>query len=87
MRLSPDTAIISRDKLINYILNPDHEEGHSKAQFLKTIGYHQSNWQLLKKALREQHLSLAAIAGKSSPYGKKFEITGKLMGPTGKKEK
>ena len=87
MKLSPKTAIISRNKLIDYILNPDHYEGGSKARFLKEIGYDQSNWQLLAKDLREQHLLFKAIPGKSSPYGEKFEITGELVGPTGIKRR
>jgi len=87
MKLSKYTTIIAPDKLIDYILNPNHYEGSSKAKFLSELGYDQSNWQVLEKDLREQFLSLDTIPGKSSSYGDKFEIIGDIIGPNGKRRK
>lgn len=84
MKLSKETTVISPEKLINYILNQNHNEGSSKALFLKEIGYDQLNWEILENDLREQHLSHEAVAGKPSPFGKKFEIVAPIIGPNGK---
>ncbi len=51
--------------------------------FLKEIGYDRSNWEIFEYDLREQHLTLEAIPGKSSPFGEKFEITAPIIGPNG----
>ena len=83
MKLSKETTVISPDKLLNYVLNLHHNEGSSKALFLKEIGYDRSNWEILENDLREQHLTLEAIPGKSSPFGEKFEITAPIIGPNG----
>jgi len=87
MKLSQKRTIIASGKLINYVLNPNHYEGSSKAQFLKEIGYDQSNWQLLDRDLREQHLLLEANPGKSSLYGNKYEIIGSIVGPNGEQRR
>jgi len=83
MKLSRETTVISPDKLINYVLNLHHNEGGSKALFLREIGYNQSNWEILENDLREQHLKSEATPGKSSPFGQKFEITAPIIGPNG----
>lgn len=85
MKLSVETTIIAPEKLYDYVLNPLHPDGKSKARFLQEIGYDQAHWQLLEKDLREQHLSIEADHGKESPYGRKYEIVAPLVGPNGKK--
>lgn len=85
MKLSPKTTIIAPEKLRDYVLNLAHSDGESKARFLGEIGYDQTNWQILEKDLREQHLTIAATPGKKSIYGMKFEIVAPLVGPNGEK--
>lgn len=70
--------------MIDYVLNPRHDEGSSKAWFLKEIGYDQLNWEVLEIDLREQHLSREATPRKASPYGEKYEIVAPIKGPIGK---
>ncbi|MCI0603133.1 C50 family peptidase [bacterium] len=83
MKLSSETTIISQEKLRDYILNPSNPDGRSKARFLEEIGYQQKDWQGLEADLRVQHLSTAASTGRSSEYGKKYEIVAPLTGPNG----
>lgn len=87
MKLSEESTIIAPEKLYEYILNPFHPDGKSKAQFLQEIGYDQAHWQLLEKDLREQHLSIEADRGKESNYGQKYEIVAPLAGPNGKEHR
>jgi hypothetical protein len=76
-----DRAIISRGKIVEYLLNLDHPDGGSKAAVLAHAGFSAERPDELELALRIQHLSLAANRGKPSAYGEKYEIVGPLAGP------
>jgi hypothetical protein len=76
-------AIISREKIVQYLLNLDHPEGGSKAAVLAHAGFSLERPEELERDLRVQHLSLDAQRGKASPYGEKYEIVGPLAGPGG----
>lgn len=83
MQLSQTTTIITPEKLRDYVLNPSGLEGESKARFLGEIGQQQSNWQVLERDLRQQHLAYEALPGKKSIYGSKYKILAPLIGPNG----
>jgi hypothetical protein len=83
VQLSPQTTIIAREKLHDYVLNFANQDGAAKARFLEEIGYTQKNWQILETDLRMQHLSQEARPGKKSGYGEKYEIVAPLVGPNG----
>jgi hypothetical protein len=79
-----DSAIISREKIVRYLLNIDHPDGGSKAALLARVGFSADRPQVLENALREQHLTAEARLGKPSTYGDKFEIVSPLAGPAGR---
>lgn len=83
MKLSIKTTFIPPEKLRDYVLNPAHDEGKSKARFLREMGYEQTQWQRLANDLKEQHLPAEARPGKKSIYGVKYEIVEPLTGPNG----
>lgn len=78
-----DRALISTEKIVQYLLNYDHPDGASKARVLAHAGFDREHPQVLELALREQHLTCEARRGKPSPFGEKYEITRLLTGPTG----
>ena len=47
-----DKAIISSEKLRDYILSPIHSIGRFKAAFFKKLGYSAENWKILEQDLR-----------------------------------
>jgi hypothetical protein len=79
-----DAAVISREKIVQYLLNLDHPDGRSKAALLGHAGFSADRPEELEQALRAQHLSLAAKKGKLSAYGEKYEVVGPLAGPRGR---
>ena len=85
MKLLPDKANIDSRKLHDYLLNPAHPEGATKAQYLNEMGYNQENYHILEDDLRNQHLICDVKPGKVSIYGIKYEIVAPLVGPNGKK--
>ena len=82
-RLSAVTAIVPEEKLRDYVLSPTHPDGKAKADYLARIGYSQERWQQLEGDLRIQHLILEAKPGRVTPWGRKYEILGPLIGPNG----
>ena len=85
MKLLPEKTNIDPRKLRDYLLNPAHPEGATKAQYLSEMGYNQENYHILEVDLRNQHLTCDVQPGKVSIYGIKYEIVAPLVGPNGKK--
>ena len=50
-------AVIEKSKIVDYLLNRDHQKGGNKANFLLKNGYTQANWQQLADDLKIYHLS------------------------------
>ena len=85
MRLpQADEAIISAEKLRNYLLSGEHPVGRFKAVFFRSLGYSANDWPALEADLRAQHLPLDATEGEPSRYGRRFTIRGPLTGPSGR---
>jgi hypothetical protein len=79
-----DKAIISPEKLREYLLSPLHPVGRFKASYFKELGYSTENWETLQDDLRKQAISDNAVEIEGFPYGRKFVITGSLMTPSSK---
>jgi len=79
-----DRAIIDAEKLRDYLLSPSHPVGRFKAAFFASLGYTQANWTKFWIDLRRQHLTKDAVFRHEISHGKKYEIRGKIEGPTGK---
>jgi hypothetical protein len=78
-----DRALISEEKIVEYLLNIDHPDGGPKARVLAHAGFDVSRPQELAEALKQQHLSQDARPGRRSPFGIKYEVTESLNGPKG----
>ena len=46
-------AVVDREKITDYLLNPGHRYGASKARFFVQFGFHLDDWQELADALLE----------------------------------
>ena len=73
-----ENAIVTEDKLCDYLLNPSHPVGGPKAAWFASLGYTRENW----IELRDDLLAIAATCGdfvaKPSPYGVKYETVGDI---------
>ncbi len=79
-----DQAVITEDKLRNYLLNVNHRRGASKARLLLSMGYGPDAWQQLETDLRDQHLSLEVSEETDTEYGRSYAIVAPLRGPAGR---
>ncbi len=84
MRLpNADRVIVDREKVTEYLLNPAHRYGVSKARFFGQVGFELAAWEILAEALRE-HAHLHEVSKVSeSPFGPRYEIGGELRAPDG----
>ncbi len=77
-------AVIDAAKVRDYLLSPSHQVGRFQAQFFFALGYSQERWETLAADLRRHAAGGTAVAGEKSPYGQKFEVRGRLVGPSGR---
>ena len=78
-----EQALVAIEKLTDYLLNVDHPDGGPKARVLAHAGFRAEAPEEFEQALRQQHLTRDARLGKPSLFGRKYEITGRLTGPSG----
>src|SRR5437868_6618239 len=78
-------AVIPRDKLERYALNPDHDPGKHKARvFRSALGFEQNDWEVLcQRILAELPFHAAGFKGKT-PYGERYQVILPIAGLNGK---
>lgn len=80
-----EKAEIPDKKLLDYMLNPDHPKGGSKAVvFRNVLGYTKENAQDLASAFRKGLNSWKATERKPQKHGRPYEVKMLLSGPTGR---
>ena len=79
-----ENAVIAPEKLKDYLLNPTHKKGGTKARLLLALGYSADNWQRLETDLRAGHLGAEVVGESANDYGKCYEIVAPLQSPSGR---
>lgn len=75
---------ISERKVRQYLLNIDHREGRSKAQFFLAYGFSETDWQFLACALRCHPADNPVAAEEETEYGRKLIVRCQLRTPDGR---
>ncbi len=75
-----EQAFVAEEKIRDYLLNPQHPVGGSKAVWFASIGYTRDNWQELADDLVRLAREGDFIA-KPSPFGVKYEVSGEIGCP------
>lgn len=76
-------AYATRDKLVGYLLNSWHPDGHSKAAYFRNAGFVPEAWQGFAEALAEVGRNGLLVAVSVSGYGQRFMVDGNLRCPDG----
>ena len=77
-------AHIDPNKIINYVLNPNHPVGGNKARvFESALGFNQSNANQLMTQIQQLLPNSSAILGTKDPYGQRFTVDMRITGPNG----
>jgi hypothetical protein len=79
-----DSLIVEREKIVDYLLNPGHRYGASKAQFFAGFGFRVQEWEVLAEALREHGRTYDVKKTRETGFGPRFEVEGELIAADGR---
>ena len=78
-------AVVEREKVIGYLLNPAHRYGAAKARFFAAFGFRDAHWETLAKALREHGQKHPVTRARETGFGPRYEVDGPLEAPDGRR--
>ena len=81
---NPDKLVIEREKIANYLLNPEHRFGASKARFFTGFGFRIEEWERLATALREHGRRHEVARVRETGFGPRYVFEGELNTPSGR---
>ena len=86
MRLpNANKAVIERAKIADYLLNPAHRYGASKARFFTAFGFRIEKWERLAEALREHGCRHEVARVRETGFGSRYVVEGELNTLTGRR--
>ena len=77
-------SVIESSKIRDYLLSPSHPVGRFKSVVFTALGYTQDDWHILRDHLLKLAMTAQAKRGQFSEYGQKYEVSGQLVGPSGR---
>ena len=80
-----ELAIVEREKIADYLLNPAHPYGASKARFFAEFGFSAGAWPVLAAALREHGQAHEVARWRETGFGPRYEVEGELPAPDGRR--
>lgn len=81
MRIPANEAVIPREKLTQYLLEPRQEDDKSK--FLAQAGFTLENPDALETAIRQLLQDYDAVQDRANEYGEYYRVLGDLLAPNG----
>ena len=77
-------AVVPRAKVENYVLNPGHPVGGSKAEFFHHFGFRREDWSALADALKKHALDHPVARRSEDEDGTTYLVEGPLATPSGR---
>ncbi len=77
-------AIVDREKIVDYLLNPAHPDNGGKAKFFLGHGFTAEQWQDFAEALRRLGGSFPVIERVESQHGVKYIVIGRIETASGR---
>ena len=82
---NPEKLVVEREKIADYLLNPAHRYGASKARFFSEFGFQVGRWEILADALREHGRGQEVALVRETGFGPRFVVEGELNTPSGRR--
>ena len=76
-------AEVSREKVVEYLLNSQHPDGAGKAAFFLGAGFVVERWEELANALKGLALHASVASRVDSSHGSKYIVDGEIETPRG----
>jgi len=80
-----DQSLVEREKIVDYLLNPAHRYGASKARFFIEFGFRSDAWEQLAAALREHGQQHDVARMTETGFGPRYAVEGELNTPSGRR--
>jgi hypothetical protein len=80
-----DHALVDRDKITEYLLNPAHPDNGGKAKFFKALGFRRNDWQVLASALGNLALNSSVANARNRRTVKSMLWTAESFRPVGER--
>ena len=74
-------AVVEQVKIVDYLLNPAHRYGASKARFFAQFGFRPEAWEVMAVALQEHGEQNEVTKVKETGFGPRYEVEGELAAP------
>lgn len=71
-------AIVATEKVRDYLLNPEHPDGGSKAAWFQSLGYARDRWGELANDLLALAATCDQFATVRTPFGVKYVVKGQI---------
>ena len=78
-------AIVEREKIAGYLLNPEHPYGTSKARFFVAFGFTPDAWAALAAELRVHGQTHEVARWRETGFGPRYEVEGEVVAPDGRR--
>ena len=76
--------MVPKDKLVSYVLNPEHEKGRHKARvFRSALGFGTENWEDLRDQILNGVLSAEISKVATGTYGTRYAVPLLIEGTNG----
>jgi hypothetical protein len=79
-----DQAVVSQQKITDYLLSLTHRDGQSKARFFLRFGFAPAQWTVFAEALRQHAITNDVGDVVLSPFGTRYVVDGPLVAPDGR---
>lgn len=80
-----ENAVVEQEKITEYLLNPTHRYGASKARFFDAFGFRAEEWWKFAEALREHGRNHDVTKVQETGFGPRYEVEGTLLAPDGRR--
>lgn len=77
-------AVVEREKIVAYLLNPLHPDNGGKAAFFQNLGFKRDGWAALATALRTLAMTGELAKTVESVHGTKHVVDGRMQTPRGR---
>ena len=77
-------VFIAPAKVRDYLLDPGHSKGGSKARFFQILGYSRLAWRRLEQDLRGAHDSWRMRNESRTEFGDVYRLVSEITGPNGR---
>lgn len=78
-------AVVERKKITDYMLNPAHRHGASKARLFAAFGFRLEAWRVLAAALLDHGQQNEVTSVRQTGFGPRYVVEGELAAPDGRR--